>query len=170
MLWVLKLDRKVLEYIIIAIAIILLAYVSYCFITYQYAEEEIKINNTISLLAPSSSTHTVVGDRIEFRNKYYDIYNLNIRKTTSSDEQVKGLLNYYLNFDGGTIDYLNESCYLVTVPIDDNNGFSYHSMIIPNKAFDKNNASFTKNTTVWVFNGKNRDFVLDSAFNSWVIL
>ena len=161
-------DKKTIEYIIIAVAIILLIYTSYCFLTYHYAEKEIKINDTISILSPSSSTHTVVGDTIEFRNNF-DIYNLDVKKTTSTNEDVKALLNYYLNFDGGTIDYYNESCYLVTVPID-YNGYDYHSMIIPTDSFNKNNASFTNETTVWIFNGNNREFVVDSAFNSWVIL
>jgi hypothetical protein len=53
---------------------------------------------------------------------------------------------------------------------DDGNGFKYHSMIIPIDSFDKNNLSFTKDANVYLFDGNNRKFVAESAFESQVVL
>lgn len=158
-----------MEYIIIAIVMILLAYSMYFFTSYQYNDEKVVLDS-ITILAPSGSQYTVEGDTIEFRNHIYDFYNLDVTKANSSDEKVTKLLNHYLSFKTSTTDFKNETCYLITVPFEDDNGFRYHSMIIPIDSFNRDNLTFSKNCTVWIFDGKNREFVVDSAFNSEVAL
>ena len=162
-------DRKILEYIIIAIVIILLIYSVYFFISYQYSDEKVVLDS-ITILTPAGSEYSVVGDTIEFRNHLYDFYNLDVTKTNSSDERVTKLLNYYMSFKSSTIDFKNETCYLITIPFDNGTGFAYHSMIIPIDSFNRDNLTFSKECTVWIFDGKNREFVVDSAFNSEVVL
>ena len=161
-----SLDKKKIEYIIIAIAIFLLVYASYFFITYNYLEQEIT-TDSITLLAPKGSEYTVDGDTIVFKNMF-DIYNLNITKMNSSDKRVVSLINYYSNFKLGGIEFLNESCYVLNVACEDN-GYNYHSIIIPIDSFDKEKLSFKNETTVWIFSGNNKEFVMDSAFHSKVL-
>ena len=67
-------------------------------------------------------------------------------------------------------DYLNETCYLITVEFEDDSGFKYHSIIIPIDSFNKDDLKFTDNATVYLFEANNRQFVVDSAFNSQVVL
>ena len=116
---------------------------------------------------PSSSGYSVNGDTIEFRNLLYDFYNMDVSKLNSSDSRLTNLLNHYDN--QGTVDYKNETCYLLTMEFEDDNGFNYHSMIIPTNSFNKDSRSFTNETSVYLFDGNNRRFVLDTAFNSEVV-
>lgn len=161
-------NKKVIEYVIIAIAIILLIYASYFFISYDYNENVTSLDN-ITLLVPSTSQYEIIGDTIEFKNPNYSFYNLNVTKLNSSDERITLLLNYISNMKKGSVEYLNESCYVLTVEYPDGN-FQYHSMIIPIDSFDKDKLSFTNETTVWLFEANNKEFVVDSAFNSKVVL
>lgn len=124
----------------------------------------------ITISVPSGSNYDAVGDTIEFRNDFYDIYNMDVTKTNSSDAKVSKLINYYRSFKTSTTDFKNETCYLLTIPVEDENGFGCHSMIIPIDSFNRKNLTFTKECTVWIFDGKNREFVVDSAFNSEVAL
>lgn len=158
-----SLDKKKIEYIIIAIAIFLLVYASYFFITYNYLEQEITVDS-ITLLAPTSSEYSVEGNTIVFKN-IFDIYNLNITKTNSSDKRAVSLINYYSNFKIGGIEYLNEDYYVLNTVYDDN-GHAYHSIIIPIDSFNKDELSFNNETTVWIFDGNNKEFVMDSALHT----
>ena len=160
-------ERRKIEYVIIAVAILLLAFAAYSFIAYKYSETELTLDS-ITLRTPSSSNYTVAGDTIEFKNPL-GFYNLNVTKTNSSNSDVKTLLKGYLNFKGGSIDYLNESYYLVYVKFADR-GFEHHALIIPIDDFDKDSLTFKNNTTVWLFDGNNREFVIDSTYNSRVVL
>lgn len=157
-------DRKKIEYVLLAIAILLLVCVSYFLFTYNYLEQEVTIGS-VTLLSPVSSEYTVEGDTIVFKNPTYDIYNLNITRTDSSNNKVVNLINYYSNFKQGNIEYKNESYYLLSVA-HDNDGYKYHSILIPIDSFDKENLSFTDKVDVLIFDGNNKEFVMDSAFNS----
>lgn len=168
MLWCFFMNKKMLEYIIIIIAIVLLIYASYFFINYQYYENEIEFDS-ITMFAPESSDYEIVGDVIEFRNPD-TIYNLNVTKTNSKDVNVKSLLNALSNFNTGGITYYNESCYLVFVEYDNEGNFNDHAMIIPTDSFDKDDLTFSKDTDVWLFDSNNIKFVIDSALNSKVVL
>lgn len=160
-------DRKKIEYVIIAMAVVLLIFAAYSFVAYKYSETELALDS-ISLRIPSSSNYTVEGDTIEFTNPF-GFYNLNVTKTDSSDANVNTLLKAYQNFRGGSLSYLNESCYLVYVKFPDR-GFDHHVLIIPIDSMDKDTFTFKKNATVWIFDANNREFVLDSAYNSEVAL
>lgn len=161
-------NKKLIEYLIIAIAVILLILAAYSFIAYKYAETEYNMDS-ITLRAPTSSSYEVSGSTIEFTNPNYPFYNLNITKTDSDDSNVKALLKSYKSFKGGSIDYINESCYLIYVNYPDR-GFDHHTLIIPVKDFDKDSLTFKNNSTVWLFDANNREFVLDSTYNSKVEL
>ena len=161
-------DKKIIEYVILAVAIILLIYASYYFITYSYQENEVSFDD-ITLLVPSSSQYEVIGNTIEFKNPTYSFYNLNVTRYNSSDEKIANVMNYVSNLNMGGIEYLNESCYVLTVEYPDGN-FKYTSLIIPIDSFDKDNFSFTNESTVWLFEANNKEFVIDSAFNSKVVL
>lgn len=162
-------NKKIMEYLIIVTAVILLSYSCYSFITYKYSEQK-AITDSITMYYPSSSDYTVVGDTIKFRNSLYGFYNLDVSKLNSSDERLTNLLNHFANVNQGTVDYRNESCYLLTLEFVDDTGFKYHSLIIPVDSFNKDNLSFTNKTYVYVFDGNNREFVVDTAFNSQVAL
>lgn len=163
-------NKKIIEYLIIVTAIALLVYGGYSIISYNYTDlEKMAVTDSITMYYPSSSQYTVAGDTIEFRNSF-DIYNMDVSKLSSSDKKITTLLNHYNNFNRGTIDYKNESCYLVTLEFEDENGFKYHSIIIPYDSFKKENHSFIKYTDVYLFDGNNREFVVDAAFNSQVEL
>lgn len=155
-------DKKKIEYIIIAIAIFLLLYVSYFSFTYHYAEHEVALDS-ITLISPNSSEYAIEGNTIVFKNSMYDIYNLNVTKVNSSDKKVTNLINYYSNFKQGKgITYKNESYYLLSV-VYDVDGYNCHSILIPIDSFNKEELSFTNETTVWIYSGNNREFVMDSA-------
>lgn len=94
---------------------------------------------------------------------------MDVSKLNSTDGRLTNLLNHFANVNQGTIDYKNESCYLLTMEFEDN-GFKYHSIIIPINSFNKDNLSFTNKTNVYLFDGNNREFVVDTAFNSQVVL
>lgn len=162
--------NKKIEYLIVITSIILLIYGSYSFMGYKYMEKENNVTDSITMYYPSSSAYTIVGDTVEFRNSLYDFYNMDVSKLNSSDGKLTNLLNHFANVNQGTIDYKNESCYLVTMEFTDDNGFKYHSMIIPVNSFNKDNLSFKNETTVYLFDGNNRGFVVDTAFNSKVVL
>jgi hypothetical protein len=162
-------DKRKIEYIFLAIAIVLLIAACYSFFAYKYTETELKFDS-ITMLAPSSSQHTVSGDTIEFKNDgSFGFYNLDVTKTNSSNGNVKTLLKGYLNFKGGSVDYLNQSCYLVYVKFADR-GFEHHALVVPIDCFDKDSLTFKDNCTVWLFDGNNREFVIDSALNSKVVI
>ena len=160
-------NRKIIEYAIIAVVAVLLIYTLLPVINYTYSATEVNMGSDM-FYVPSSSEYNVVGDTIEFKNPY-DFYNLNVTKLNSSDERVQSLLKYYSNFDKGTKDFYNETSYLITVDYEEN-GFSCHAMVIPMDSFDKDNLTFKKDTQVWLFEGNNRDFVVDTVFNSMVVL
>lgn len=163
-------NKKVIEYLVIVAAIALLVYGGYSILDYKYQDsEEMVVTDSITLFCPSSSDYSVVGDEIEFRSPI-DIYNMDVSKLNSSDTKVKNLLKHYSSFNRGSIDYKNESCYLVTVEFEDKNGFRYHSIIIPYDSFDTDSLSFTRDTNVFLFDGNNREFVVDTAFNSRGVL
>lgn len=161
-------NKKLIEYLIIVTAVILLIYGFYSFIGYEYLEKERNITDSITMYYPSSSGYAVNGDTIEFRNLLYDFYNMDVSKLNSSDARLTNLINHY--DDMGTVDYKNETCYLLTIEFEDDNGFNHHSMIIPVNSFNKVNRSFTNETNVYVFDGNDRRFVLDAAFNSEVVV
>lgn len=163
-------NKKLIEYLIIATVAVLLLYACYSFMSYNYLYKEDKVTDSISMYYPSSSGYTVNGDAVEFRNSFYHFYDMDVSRLSSSDERITNLLNHYANFDQGTIDYKNESCYVVTMEFEDDNGFKYHSMIIPLNSFNKDNLSFTNKTHVYLFDGNNRNFVVDTVFNSQVVL
>lgn len=165
-------NRKIIEYLIIATAILLLAYGFYSYMSYDYKDMETKVEtDSISMYYPSTSQYTVSGDRIEFRNSFHDFYDMDVSKLNSSDKRVTELINHYSSFKNWrSIDYKNESCYLITIEYEDANGFKYHSIIIPFDSFDKDKGSFTKDTDVFLFDGRSKEFVLDSAFNSQGVL
>ncbi|WP_458403208.1 hypothetical protein [Methanobrevibacter sp.] len=163
-------NKKIVEYLIIATAVVLLVYGGYSIMEYKYRETETDITDSIFMSYPSSSEYNVVGNRVEFRNAAYDFYNMDVSKLNSTDNRLSNLLNHFAKVSQGTIDYKNETCYLLTMEFDDGSGFRYHSMIIPFDSFNKENLSFTKPATVYLFDANNRDFVVDSAFNSRVIL
>lgn len=163
-------NKKIIEYLIIATAIILLIYGGYSMMNYGYRNSQIDVTDSIFVPYPSSSEYHVVGDKVELRNSAYSFYNMDISKLNSTDARLSNLLNHFANVGQGTIDYKNESCYLLTMEFNDGSGFKYHSMIIPYDSFNKDNLSFTKPTTVYLFEANNRAFVVDTAFNSRVIL
>ena len=163
-------NKKLIEYLIIATAVILLLYGCYAFMDYKYLEKERTITDSITMYYPSSSGYSVNGDTVEFRNSLYDFYNMDVSKLSSSNQKLTNLLNHFANVNQGTIDFKNETCYLLTMEFEDDNGFKYHSMIIPIDSFDKSSLSFTKDTNVYLFDGNNRQFVVDTAFNSKVVV
>ena len=163
-------NKKIIEYLIIATVIILLVYSCYSMISYKYLEKEQDVTDSITMYVPSSSEYTVNGDTVEFRNSFYDLYNMDVSKLTSSDERVENLINHYASFNQGTIDYKNETCNLITIEFDDGSGFKYHSIIVPVESFNQDDVSFDKKADVYLFDGNNREFVVDSAFNSQVVL
>ena len=158
-------NKKMVEYLIIATAIILLLYGCYAFVSYKYPEEETTILDSITLYYPTTSEYTVEGNTVEFRNSH-SFYDMDVSKLNSSDERITNLLSHFSNLNRGSIDYKNETCYQITIEYDDGNGFKYHSMVIPYDSFDKNNLSFTKQTNVFLFEANNREFVVDTVFNS----
>jgi hypothetical protein len=139
-------------------------------VEFKFPEEKKEITDSVTMYYPLSSEYTVVGDKIEFRNNLYDFYNMDVSRLNSSDGKLTNLLNHFANFNQGTIDYKNETCYVITMEFEDDSGFRYHSMIIPYDSFDKHNLTFTKDTDVYLFDANNRKFVVDTAFNSEVAI
>ncbi|WP_292885968.1 hypothetical protein [Methanobrevibacter sp. UBA212] len=162
-------NKKIIEYLIIATAIILLIYGGFAIAGYKYMEKESNVTDSITLYHPSSSGYAVKGDNAEFKNELYKFYDMDVSKLNSSDEKLTNLLYHFANLNQGTIDYLNETCYLITMEFEDGSGFKYHSMIIPYDSFNKTDLSFTKDTDVYLFEANNREFVVDTAFNSRVV-
>lgn len=162
-------NKKLIEYLIIATAIILLFYCGNCMLEFKLPEREANITDSITMYYPNSSEYYVVENTVKFLNEY-EFYNMDVSKLNSSDTRITNLLNHFANFNRGTIDYKNETCYLLTIEFEDNSGFRYHSMIMPYDSFDKNKLTFTKNTTVYLFEANNREFTVDSAFNSQVVM
>lgn len=165
-----KMNKKMIEYLIIATAVILLLYGGYSMMGYKYLEKQTNVTDSITMYHPSSSEYKVNGSTVQFRNAVYDFYNMDVSELNSTDGRLADLLNHFANLNQGTIDYKNETCFLITMEFLDDSGFKYHSIIIPVDSFNKDNLTFTKNTTVYVFDGNNREFVIDSAFNSQVVL
>lgn len=163
-------NKKIVEYLIIATVVVLLIYCCYSYMSYDYFEDKTTINDSITMYYPLSSEYTIEGDTVEFRNTLYNFYDMDVSKLSSSDEKLTNLLNHFANLNRGTVDYKNESCYLITIEFEDGNGFKYHSMIIPIESFNKDNLSFTKDANVYLFDGNNREFVVDTAFNSQVVI
>lgn len=163
-------DKKIIEYLIIATVVILLLYGFVTFEDYNFPMKKANITDSITMYYPTSSEYSVKGDRVEFRNVLYDIYNMDVSKLNSSSKRVTNLLNHHANFNQGTVDYLNDSCYMITSEFDDGSGFNHHCMIIPIDCLNKENLTFKKNATVYLFDGNNRKFVVDAAFESQVIM
>lgn len=166
-------NKKLIEYLIIATVIILLVYSFYSFISYSndgFREVQADVTDSVTMYYPSSSGYTVVGDTVEFRNELYDFYDMDVTKLSSSDERITNLLKHYSSDSKGTIDYKNETCYRLTLELEDEKGFKYHSIIIPIDSFDKDSLTFNKETTVYLFDGNNRKYVVDSVFNSQVVI
>ncbi len=138
--------------------------------SHKYLDKEAQITDSISMYYPSSSEYNINGDAVEFRNPYYDFYDMDVSELKSTDERITNLLNHYANLNQGTIDYINETCYVVSMEFEDNSGFKYHSMIIPLDSFNKDNLTFKDETHVYLFDGNNREFVVNSAFNSRVVI
>lgn len=161
-------NKRKMEYLIMATTIILLLYGGYCLMSHKYSEQNVKITDSIEMNYPTSSEYTVNGDTVQFRNPQDSFYNMDVSKLNSSNAKITTLLKNFATINEGTIDYKNETCYLLTLKFDDPQGFKYHSLIIPYDSFDKNNLTFTKDTNVYVFEANNREFVVDSAFNSQV--
>lgn len=163
-------NKQILEYLIVATVIVLLVYGCYSMVEYQYHDKQANITDSIIMYCPSSSDYTVVGDTVEFRNPYYTFYDMDVSKLSSSDEKVTNLLNHFSNVNQGSISYKNESCYLVDIEFDDQNGFKYHSMIVPLDSFNKDNLSFSKESKVYLFDGHDKNHVIYGALNSQVVL
>lgn len=163
-------NKKLIEYLIIATVIILLLYGCITMVGYKFPEKKTNITDSITMYHPTSSGYTVKGDNVEFRNVLYDFYNMDVSKLNSSNERITNLLNHFANVNQGTVDYLNESCYVLTMEFDDGSGYKYHSMVIPIDSFNKDNLTFKKDATVYLFEANNRQFVVDSVFNSQVVL
>lgn len=163
-------NKRLIEYLIIATVVILLLYGGVTMMGYKYPEKKANITDSITMYYPTSSAYEVDGDTVEFRNVLYDFYNMDITKMNSSNQRISNLLNHYVNFGQGSVDYLNESCYLVTVEFEDGSSYKYHSIIIPMDAFNKDDLTFKENVTVYLFEANNRQFVVDSAYNSQVVL
>ena len=159
-------DKRKIEYVLIAVAVLLLVYASYVLLTYNYMEQEITVDS-LTLLSPVSSEYTVEGDTIVFKNSKYGIYNLNITKANSSDKKAVNLINYYSNFKEGSVEFKNETYYILTVMYDDG-GYKYHSLLIPIDSFSRDDLTFTNETPVWIFEANNKEFVMDSAYNAEV--
>ena len=162
--------KKIIEYLIIISLIILIIYSCYSFLNYSYYVNHDEITDAITMNYPVSSQYNIVNDTVEFRNSYYAIYDMDVSRLESSNPEVADFLKHINEENYATIDYKNETCYLITAEYTDNNGFNYHSMIIPVKSFSKDDLSFTKKDKVYVFNGNNRDFVVHTAFDSQVII
>lgn len=162
-------NKKVIEYLIIVTAVILLIYGCYSLYAYQLPENKKDITDSASINFPLSSGYTVDGDTITFENAH-DFYNMKVSKLNSSDQRLTNLLNHFANLGQGTIDYRNETCYVLTMEFDDGSGYKFHSIVIPYDSFDKNNLSFTKDTNVFLFEGNNREFVVDTVFQSDVVI
>lgn len=163
-------NKKIIEYLIIATVIILLAYSCLTMASYHFPEKKANVTDSITMYYPASSGYTVNGDTVEFRNVLYDFYNMDVSKLNSSNQRIGNLLSHFANVNQGTVDYINESCYLITMEFEDGSGFKYHCMMIPIDSFNKDNLSFKNDTNVYLFDGNNRQFVVDSAFNSKVVL
>lgn len=163
-------NKKTIEYIIIATAIIILIYSCYAFASYKYLDSENNVTDSITMYYPKSSDYTVNGDTVEFKNTLYDFYNMDVSKLSSNDTRITNLLSHFSKVNQGTVEYINESCYILTMEFDDSSGFKYHSMVIPVDSFSKENQTFTKETVVYLFDANNRGFLVDTVFNSKVIL
>ena len=162
-------NKKLIEYLIMITAIVILIYGCYSLHEYKLPEKKDNITPSASINHPLSSGYKVVGDTIEFSNAQ-DFYNMKVSKVNFSDKKITNLLNHFTNLGQGTVDYRNETCYMITIEFDDGSGYKYHSMIIPYDSFDKNDMSFTKDTAVYLFEGNDRQFVVDTVFNSDVVL
>lgn len=163
-------NRKLIEYLIIATVIILLLYGCFTMAGYKFPEKKANITDSITMYYPTSSGYTVNGATVEFKNVLYDFYNMNVSKLNSSNPRVTNLLSHFAKVSQGSIDYINETCYLITMEFDDGSGFRYHSMMVPIDSFNKDDLTFSENATVYLFEANNRQFVVDSAFNSQVVL
>lgn len=163
-------NKKTIEYLIIATVIVILLYCCYAFVSYKYHDTQNNVTDSITMYHPVSSNFTVRGDSIEFRNQFNDFYNMDVSKLSSNDTRVTNLLSHYSKVNQGTIDYLNESCYLLTMEFEDGSGYKYHSMVIPIDSFNKENQTFKSPATVYLFDANNREYVVNSVFNSKVVL
>ena len=95
---------------------------------------------------------------------------MDVSRLNSSDERITALMNHFSKFNRGSVNYLNETCYLVAIVFDDGSGFKYHTILIPIDSFDKDSLSFKNETTVYLYDGKDWNFVLDSVMNSKVVM
>lgn len=164
-------NNKLIEYLIMATVIILLIYGFYSFIGYKYPEHSENVTEYLTMYYPNSSSYSVSGDTVEFRNSYYDFYDMDVSRLSSSDERIITLLNHYSYFNTrGYVNFFNETCYMVAIPFDDDKGFKYHIILIPVDSFDSDALSFKNETTVYLYDGKDSSFVTDSVRNSKVVI
>ena len=163
-------NNKLIENLIMATVIILLIYGAYSYYGYNYHEQPDNVTEYITMYHPESSSFSVSGDTVEFRNSYYDFYDMDVSRLSSSDERITVLLNHFSKFNRGSVNYLNETCYLVAIVFDDGSGFNYHTILIPIDSFDRDSLSFKNETTVYLYDGKDWNFVLDSVINSKVVM
>ena len=163
-------NKKYMEYLIIGLVILLLLYACYSFAGFKFKEKHENVTDSIEMYYPSSSHYVVDGDTVKFRNSFFGFYDMDVSKLSSSDERVEKLLYHSSNVRQRTTDYINESYYLITIEYPDENGYKYHSMIIPLDSFNKQNLTFSKETDLVLFDGHDRKFVVDSAFNSQVVI
>ena len=155
-----------IEYLIIGVAIVLILYGCFSFATCQFHEKKATVMDSLTMYYPSSSKILDDGDVVKFRNSD-EFYNLDVSRLKSTDERVENLLTHFSNIDNqGTLEYKNETHYVLTIKYPDDNGFNYHSMIIPIDSFNKDDSTFGNKTDVLLFDGNNREFVVDSAFLS----
>ena len=163
--------NNLMEYVIMASVIIMLIFAFYSYATYDYDDRLDNVTEYVSMYHPSSSNYSVSGDTVEFRNSYYDFYDMDVSRLSSSNERITALLNHYSHFSkAGTVTYLNETCYMVAIDFDDGSGFKYHIILIPIDSFDRDSLSFKNETAVYLFEGKDWNFVIDSVFNSEVLI
>ena len=161
-------NKRKIEYLIMATTIILLLYGRYCLMTHDHMEQRSDVTDSINMNYPSSSEYAVVGNTVQFTNPQDSFYNMNVSKLNSTDGKITTLLKNFATVNAGTIDYKNETCYLITLKFDEPHGFKYHSMIIPYDSFNKDNLTFTNDTYVYLFEANDREYVVDTAFNSEV--
>lgn len=161
--------KKIVEYIIISIVILSVAYLMISFFNFSYeyeedviAKDEVKnpIDN-VSIAFPEDSTIIKREDGVfDFENDY-EIYNFNVMLVDSNNSNARHLVTVMQTFDDGSIDPYNESYYILSESFEDDDGFTMHSMIVPIDSFDRENVEFTKNCSVIIVNGNDWDFVLN---------
>ena len=176
--------RRKKEWIILAIAMIVIMYGAYILLDYQYTEKEIT-TDSIAFAVPKDSGYSIEGDTIVVKNDYFLVENnafsnLNVTHLNSSDSKIKALLDS----PEGDIElhdcaderycavYVHHQFENQSTLLKDNYGnkktFTEHVIVVSKDSFDRSGPSFTNNTSVWLFDGFDRDFVIHTATKSKV--